>query len=98
MNRIIITIPRLQYQCDVSELTICNYCLHRRSTSNVVNLREVAFLRAKDLGESKFSRVDNLMFTSYEGNYSKMFKNLNVCFVEDSIINSGIVNTITEPD
>jgi hypothetical protein len=46
-------------------------------------------------------RIDNLMFTSYEGInyfYSQMFMTWMFCFAEDNTIISGIENTITEPD
>ena len=46
-------------------------------------------------------RIDNLMFTWYEGIncfYSRMFMTWIFCFAEDNKIISGIENTITEPD
>jgi hypothetical protein len=49
------------------------------------------------LRKTSLSRVENLMFTSYEGN--KMLKKLKMfCCVEDNKIISCIVNTITELD
>jgi hypothetical protein len=65
-----------------------------RWTSTVVNPRVAVF----------FSRIDNLMFTSYEGNnsiiirkYSKMLIAWMFCFAEDrKIISSGIENTVKE--
>ena len=67
---------------------ISNYCLHTRWTSKPVNPRVVVFPRAlAHEKENNFSRVDNLMFISYESKhcflyrkYSKMFSNCNILF------------------
>jgi hypothetical protein len=64
--------------------TLYNYLLHMGWTSKVV----------------VSPRIDNLMFTSYEGIncfYSQMFMTWMFCFFYNKII-SGIENTITEPD
>jgi hypothetical protein len=61
-----------------------------RRTSIVVNLRVVVFHEGFSQRENNLSRVDNLIFTSYEGNNCFTIPKLLVYNLNDKKIISGI--------
>jgi hypothetical protein len=66
-------------------MTLYNYCLHMRWTSKIINTRVVIFSKGFSPSENHLSRVDNLMFTSYEGND---------CFIIPKLKKKRIFNTL----
>ena len=76
-------------------MTLYNYCLHMRWTSKIINTRVVIFSKGFSPSENHLSRVDNLMFTSYEGNDCFIIPKLKKKGFSTHFRLSGIVDRVT---